>query len=265
MAQLRMLFVAMLAFVAPQLAFANCMPVAGISPRIVPAKFMPAQVRAGEVSLTFLGHASFLIETAGGASAVTDYNGYVRAPKLPDIVTMNNAHSTHYTDHPETGIKHVLRGWAQSGEMARHSVSYRDLYVFNVPTNVRDYAGTRYNGNSIFVFSTAGLCIAHLGHLHHVLTPEHLGILGKIDVLLVPVDGSYTMGQFEMMDVIQQIKPPLVIPMHYFNAATLARFLERMKTEFNYVVRTNDVPLAILTRAKIPPAGQPEIWVLPGF
>jgi L-ascorbate metabolism protein UlaG (beta-lactamase superfamily) len=177
---------------------------------------------------------------------------------------MNNAHSTHFTDHPDPGIKHVLRGWAENGNMARHSVAYRDLYVYNVPTNVREYGATRFNGNSIFVFSTAGLCIAHLGHLHHVLTPEHLGILGKIDVLLVPVDGTYTMGQFDMMEVIQQIKAPLIIPMHYFNMGTLGRFLERMKIEHNYVVRTNDIPHVMLSRAVIP-TGPPEIWVLPGF
>lgn len=264
MPQMRMLFVAALLILLPRVVLANCMPVASLPKPIVPASFLKAQAKPGEVSLTFLGHASFLIETAGGASAVTDYNGYIRAPKLPDIVTMNNAHSTHFTDHPDAGIKHVLRGWAQDGNMARHSVAYRDLYVYNVPTNVRDYSGTRYNGNSIFVFSTAGLCIAHLGHLHHVLTQEHLGLLGKIDVLLVPVDGTYTMGQFDMMEVIQQIKPPLVIPMHYFNVATLARFLERMKVEYKYIVRTNDIPHVMLSRATIP-SGPPEIWVLPGF
>lgn len=264
MPHLRMLFVAALLILVPRAVLANCMPVASLPKPIVPAAFLLAQAKPGEVGLTFLGHSSFLIETAGGASAVTDYNGYIRPPKLPDIVTMNNAHSTHFTDHPDAGIKHVLRGWAQNGNMARHSVAYRDLYVYNVPTNVREYGGTRFNGNSIFVFSTAGLCIAHLGHLQHVLTQEHLGLLGKIDVLLVPVDGTYTMGQFDMMEVIQQIKPPLVIPMHYFNAATLARFLERMKVEYNYVVRTNDIPHVVLSRATIP-SGPPEIWVLPGF
>src|SRR6266851_5443754 len=60
-----------------------------------------------QVGLTFLGHASFLIESPGGARIVTDYNGFNRPRVPPDIVTMNNAHPTHFTDHIEPGIKHV--------------------------------------------------------------------------------------------------------------------------------------------------------------
>jgi L-ascorbate metabolism protein UlaG (beta-lactamase superfamily) len=74
-------------------------------------------------------------------------------------------------------------------------VSYLDLHIRNVPTNVREFGGARMNGNSIFVFEVADLCIAHLGHLHHTLTDVHLGELGQIDVLLVPADGSYTMAR----------------------------------------------------------------------
>src|SRR5260370_38002488 len=59
----------------------------------------------GGVGLTFLGHASFLIESPAGVKIVTDYNELVRAPATPDIVTMNNAHPTHYTDNIEPGVK----------------------------------------------------------------------------------------------------------------------------------------------------------------
>src|SRR5262249_18471193 len=83
----------------------------------------------------------------------------------------------------------------------------------------------RYNGNSIFVFGVADLCIAHLGHLHHTLTPTHLAGLGAIDVVMVPVDGTYTLNQEEMVEVLRQIGPKLVIPMHIFSQASLERFL----------------------------------------
>ncbi|MGH6944206.1 MAG: MBL fold metallo-hydrolase, partial [Geminicoccaceae bacterium] len=150
------------------LARAQCFPVADRPTGILPAALREAALPvAGSVRLTFLGHASFLIETAGGATAVTDYNGYIKPPRTPDIVTMNNAHATHYTDFVEPEIKHVLRGWDPDGGMASHDLTYRDLHVRNVPTNVRDQGGgVRYNGNSIFVFEVADLCIAHLGHLH---------------------------------------------------------------------------------------------------
>ena len=141
------------------------------------------------VSITFLGHASFLIESPGGVRIVTDYNDAIRAPVTPDIVTMNNAHPTHYSDSVEAGVKFILRGWDPGGGVASHRLEYRDVRIHNVATNVREFGGTRYNGTSIFVFEIADLCIAHLGHLHHTLTQSHLADLGAIDVVRVPVDG----------------------------------------------------------------------------
>jgi L-ascorbate metabolism protein UlaG (beta-lactamase superfamily) len=247
-------------------AMASCFPVAqspGNFPPtgIQPIAFQPAALPAeGEVRLSFLGHSSFLIETPGGVSAITDYNGTVRASEAPDIVTMNNAHSTHYTDFVEPGVKHILRGWGEDGRMAVHDLTEGDLHVRNVPTNVREYGGgARYNGNSIFVFEIADLCIAHLGHLHHTLTDVHLGELGYIDVLLVPADGSFTMAQELMVEVVQQIGPTLVIPMHYFSSHTLARFIALL--EDSYQPLYSDTATVTLSSLKLP---YHKVLVLPG-
>ena len=78
----------------------------------------PAALAPGEVGITYVGHATFLIESPGGVRAATDYNDYVRSPVLPDVATMNKAHTTHYTDRPDPGIKHVLRGWDPRGGAA---------------------------------------------------------------------------------------------------------------------------------------------------
>ena len=67
-------------------------------------------VPEGAVSITFLGHASFLIESPAGVRVVTDYNDMIRAAVTPDIVTMNNAHPMHYSEAVEPGVKYVLRG-----------------------------------------------------------------------------------------------------------------------------------------------------------
>jgi len=179
-------------------------------------------------TITYLGHSSYQIDTAQGVRAITDYNGYNGFGRKPDIVTMNNAHSSHFTDDPEDGITFVLRGWpSKPGESeAKHDVSLKDMKVWNVPTNARDWGGgaARINGNSIFIFDVADLCIAHLGHLHHRLTKEHLEELGRIDVLMVPIDGSYTMGQPLMVDVVKQIQPKIVLPMHYWGRTQVERF-----------------------------------------
>ncbi|HLJ20004.1 MAG TPA: MBL fold metallo-hydrolase, partial [Stellaceae bacterium] len=137
------------------------------------------------VELAFLGHASFLITSPGGVTVVTDYNGYLRPKDPPNVVTMNHAHISHYTDDIDPGIKLVLRGWDTGDGPPHYDVRYGDVRIRNVPTNIRaGDGGTEYGGNSIFIFATGDLCIAHLGHLHHTLTPEHLAELGQIDVLL---------------------------------------------------------------------------------
>ena len=236
-------------------ALAKCLPMAGLQPGIIRAA-LPAE---GSVRLTYLGHSSFLIETPGGVTAVTDYNGVNRPPLPPDIVTMNNAHGTHYTDFIRPEIDEVLRGWDPAGGMASHDLVFDDLRVWNVPTNVRQGTGTRYNGNSIFVFEAGGLCIAHLGHLHHVLTETHLADLGEIDVLLVPVDGGLTMAQEYMLQVIEQIDPTVVVPMHYFTLGSLDRFLALIRDRYDPVLL--DEPSVVLSRLTLP---YRKVLVLPG-
>lgn len=213
------------------------------------------------VTITYLGHSSFLIESPQGVRIVTDYNGMHRAPVVPDIVTMNNAHSTHFTDHVEPGVRHVLRGWDPGGGIANRQLQLGDVRIHNVPTNVRGFGATRYNGNSIFVFEVADLCIAHLGHLHHTLTEAHLAELGPIDVVMVPVDGSFTLNTAEMVQVLQQLKAKLALPMHVFSEATLTRFLARA-AEGGFATRREAQPRLVIARAELPET--PEIVVLPG-
>lgn len=225
---------------------------------------IPAALSTGEVGLTFIGHATFLIESAAGVTIATDYNDYVRPSITPRVVTMNRAHSTHYSDNPDPGIKTILRGWSPTGGAAHHDVQIGDVRIRNVLTNIRDYyggSGTRLDGNSIFVFETADLCIAHLGHLHHTLTPEHLRQLGRIDVALVPVDGSYTLDIDGMMEVLASLSPRIVIPMHYFGSTTLNRFLELAAAK-SYAVERKPVPSIVLSREGLP--ATPTVMVLPG-
>jgi L-ascorbate metabolism protein UlaG (beta-lactamase superfamily) len=221
-----------------------------------------AALAPDQVGLTFVGHATFLIESPGGVRAATDYNDLVRPAVTPDIATMNKAHSTHFTYGPDLRIKHVLRGWEGLGHAAHHDLTLGDMHVRNVATNIRDWSGgTEDNGNSIFVFETAQLCIAHLGHLHHTLTPEHLKKLGRIDVLLVPVDGGYTLDTAGMMEVLAAINAPLMVPMHFFGRATLERFLAAARER--YPVEFSDKPTITVSRATLPRA--PKVVVLPGY
>jgi L-ascorbate metabolism protein UlaG (beta-lactamase superfamily) len=226
--------------------------------------FLPVSGRelaADEARITYAGHSTFLIESPKQVRIATDYNDYVRPLVLPDIVTMNRAHSTHYTDRPDPAIKFVLRGWRLDGQPANYDITFSDVHVRSVSTNIRDWnGGTERNGNSIFIFQVGSLCIAHLGHLHHTLTPQQLEDIGRIDVLLVPVDGGYTMDLDGMLEVIQAIKAPLMVPMHFFSTFTLQRFLDRVSQ--HYDVEFAPAPSIVVSRVTLP--AKPKFLVLPG-
>ena len=106
------------------------------------------------------------------------------------------------------------------------------MHIRSVATNIRDWnGGTMRHGNSIFVFEVGSLCVAHLGHLHHTLTQQQLNEIGRVDVVMVPVDGSCTLDLDGMVEVLQSLKAPLMIPMHYFSSGTLNRFLDRVREQ----------------------------------
>jgi L-ascorbate metabolism protein UlaG (beta-lactamase superfamily) len=174
---------------------------------------------------------------------------------------MNHAHTTHYTNSPDPAIKHVLRGWRDDGKPAAYDLTYEDVRIRSVTTNIRDWnGGTERNGNSIFIFEIGNLCIAHLGHLHHTLTQQQLNEIGRIDAVMVPVDGSYTLDLDGMVEVLQSLKAPLMIPMHYFSIYTLNRFLDRVRDK--YPIDYNETPSVVLSRAMLP--ATPKFLVLPG-
>jgi L-ascorbate metabolism protein UlaG (beta-lactamase superfamily) len=227
-----------------------------------PSPVRPVVLGAAEVRLSFLGHATWLIESPGGVTSITDYNDYVRPPVVPDIATMNRAHTTHYTNFPDPNIKHLLRGWNPDGGPAKYDLVVGDVRVRNVATNIRDWSGGWIDyGNSIFVFEIAGLCIGHLGHLHHTLTEQQLGQIGQLDVVMVPVDGSYTMDTAGMVEVIKSLRARLILPMHYFNATTLNRFLDRIRNDFPIEMATD--PTLVISQARLP--SEPKMVVLPGY
>jgi len=235
--------------------------VAALPPLIGPAAFRLAALERDQVRISYVGHSTFLIESPQLVRIATDYSDWVRPPVLPDIVTMNHAHSSHYTLSPDPGIKYVLHGWADDEKPARIDLRYKDVRVRNVPTNIRTFeGGTERHGNSIFIFEVANLCIAHLGHLHHTFTQQQLNEIGRVDIVLVPVDGSYTLDLDGMVDVLHSLKAPLMIPMHFFSAYTLDRFLQRVRQDWD--VEVAEIPSLVVSKSSLP--AKPKVLVLPG-
>jgi len=217
---------------------------------------------ADEVKITYVVHSTFLIESPGGVTIATDFAGWAGRGVIPDVVTMNHAHSTHYTDSPDPRIKHVLRGWNPAGDgPAVINERVGDVLIRNVTTDIRTWnGGVEKDGNSIFIFEVGNLCIGHLGHLHHELGPAHRAVLGVLDIVMAAVDGSYTLKVENMVETLKLLRARLILPMHYFGPATLARFLNAMKGSFEVEMSaTNSI---VVSDRTLP--SEPTVLVLPG-
>ncbi|KPH05996.1 MBL fold metallo-hydrolase [Rhizobium acidisoli] len=247
----------------------QCQAIAENVPNVTFASFSndapltPAVSEGEDVKFTFLGHSTFEIESPGGIVIATDYNGWYRPATMPDVVTMNKAHPTHYTLTPDPAIKHVLHGWSDvPGEKADVDLVVGDAYIRNVPTDIRfsyGLGGSQENGNSIFIFEIAGLCIGHLGHLHYELTDAHYSEIGRLDVVMVPVDGGLTMGADSMSRVIKRLRSSLILPMHR-RGPPVEAFVSMFGKDFDVANAPDDsITVSMRTLPK-----KPLIYVLKG-
>ena len=243
-------------------AFAVCQLVAD-APYRAPGpdemRIWRASLQANEVQIRYIDHSTFELETPKGVRIATDYNDSVRPLLPPDVATMNGAHSTHYSISPDPNIEHLLYGWNPKGGPLDHDVTVDDVRIRNIQTNIRGWDGEeRRLGNSIFIFEVAGLCIGHLGHLHHKLTEENYAAIGRLDILMVPVDGGMTMSQEGMGEIAERLQSRIILPMHRFRGP-IDRFLSRVP-DFDVDWRGSDT---ITVSVKTLPA-RPTVIILPG-
>ena len=231
----------------------DCIALAGAEASVVR---VGADLSAAELRIRFLQHASFALESRG-LLVVTDYTDAIAtAGVVPDVITMNNAHDTHFSARPDPRIPVVLRGWDE----AVIDLDLGEMRVRNVTTDLRGPfgEGARKDGNSIFIFEVAGLCVGHLSHLHQVLTPEDHAAIGRLDVVMVPVDGAFTMDVVQMAGVVRRLNPRIVLPMHWFSDEGLARFLVQLQDDFTIVVPETDE--IVVSRDALP--RRPQVVVL---
>jgi L-ascorbate metabolism protein UlaG (beta-lactamase superfamily) len=243
----------------------ECLAMSSAPPRATPVALRSAAASTGEVTITYAGHSTYYIDTPGGVRIATDYSGAYTTGRLPDIVTMNRAHSTHYTLFPDPRIPLVLHGWGDDGQPARIAQRVGDVYIRNVTTDIRRYFGDGPNtemikdGNSIFIFEVAGLCIGHLGHLHHKLDESHLTAIGRLDIVMVPIDGTYTMSLDGVSEITRRLRASVVLPMHRF-MTPLDEFMRRIGQDFAIDVRAERS--FGISRESLP--GTPTVIILDG-
>jgi L-ascorbate metabolism protein UlaG (beta-lactamase superfamily) len=243
----------------------ECLAMSSAPPRVTPASLRQAAAATNEVAITYAGHSTYFIDTPAGVRIATDYSGAYQIGRLPDVATMNRAHSTHYTLFPDPRIPHVLHGWGDDGQPAKISERIGDVFIRNVTTDIRRYFGDSSgtdmikDGNSIFIFEVAGLCIGHLGHLHVKLDESHFAAIGRLDIVMVPIDGTYTMSLDGISDITRRLRASVVLPMHRF-ATPLQEFMERIGKQFEIDVRSERT--LRISRDTLP--GTPTVIILDG-
>jgi len=211
----------------------------------------------GEYRLRWFGHSSFAIRSGTGTRVMADPNFDVTPGIEADAVTVSNDHYTHNNIDAVGGKPVILRGITLDQRWKPVKTKVKDILIVNLPS-VRNFDYGRI-ANSIFVFEMGSLCIAHMGNIGHLLTPKQEKLLRRVDVMMIPIDARNNLDFPELVKVIEQVKAPIVIPMHYddpYQAEHFAAFLGD-----RYPVRRKRESLLVLTRAILPKST--EVFILP--
>jgi len=210
-----------------------------------------------DAMIEFFGHNFFQITSSKGTKIITDpvAPGMYPTPELaPHAVTISREHPNHNYVELAKGNPIILRGLASYGaEWNKISTTIRDVLIYTVPIYQQQF-GNALKG-AAFVFDLGTLCIVHLGDLAHKLTPEQLKALGKVDVAMIPIGGTFTMPPQTAREVLQQLNPKIAIPMHYRENTTL---LDMFVRDFPH--RYSRTHRLAISKSALPPAT--EIIVL---
>jgi L-ascorbate metabolism protein UlaG (beta-lactamase superfamily) len=201
----------------PRLAFSFCHEIEVVERRI----FRVAAANPGSIQVEWFGHSTFQVTSSKGTRVLMD--PHIRDdlpwPTLPQhIVTTSHQHGSHSNVWMAKGNPVILEGLTAGGENWRPiHMTIGDVSVYTVPAYHDKSQGLQRGKNAIFVFRIDEICVAHLGDLGHHLTPAQLKLMGKIDILLVPLAGGmFTITAGEATAVTKQVNPRIAIPQHYW-------------------------------------------------
>jgi len=214
---------------AASTAVPTAKPVEAPSPTSAPAVATSAATptvaaRAGATTIRWLGHAAFLLTSSAGTRILVDpfdANVGYALPRLDgvDAVVIGHEHADHNNVGMATGQPTIIRG-LDRGDWAQVDRQVKDVRVRSVATYHDAEEGKQRGKNSAFVFEVDRLRLVHLSDLGHRLSPEQVQQLAPVDVLMIPVGGTYTIDAAGATQVVEQLAPRLVLPMHYRTPAT---------------------------------------------
>ena len=165
------------------------------------------------MKIKWLGHACFLITSDGGLRVITDPYAvggginYSPIRETADVVAVSHDHSDHNNVGTVQGKPEVVKG---TGTKTAKGVQFR-----GVATSHDTSQGKQRGPNTVFCFTIDDIRLCHLGDLGHVLSPAQVTEIGAVDILFVPVGGFFTIDAAVASRVYDQLKPKVVIPMHF--------------------------------------------------
>ena len=161
--------------------------------------------------IKWFGHSCFLITSENGTKLLMDPFKKMLGYKLPqidaNIVTTSHNHSDH---NNIDAVKGTFLHINQPGSFSNDGIKIKGVETFHDKT-----AGSRRGKNTVFNFTIDGINICHCGDLGHILNSKQLEEIGSVDILLLPVGGLVTINAFDATQVMNQLNPTIVIPMHY--------------------------------------------------
>ncbi len=165
------------------------------------------------MKVKWLGHSCFLITSEGGKKLITDpYTvgagiGYSAIRENTDVVTVSHEHGDHNNVSQVKGNPQVIKG---SGAKNAAGIEFKGIATYH-----DDSRGRERGANTVFCFTVDGIRLCHLGDLGHLLSQEQIASVGAVDILFIPVGGFFTIDAAAASEVCQQLKPRVIIPMHF--------------------------------------------------
>jgi len=162
------------------------------------------------MKIKWLGHSTFQIKSE--STLVIDPHNPEAGGRLPDDLTADTVLVTHgHMDHNFTqAVSGNPQIFSQLGDFESGEYKIRGVASFHDNSE-----GTQRGSNIIYKISAEGLRLCHMGDLGHVLNAKEIQELGEVDILMIPVGGYYTIDANEAVQVVKQLSPKIVLPMHY--------------------------------------------------